>query len=235
MAKAKYGYGWLIKWIIAAILLGVGIFMALSDDVVYTIAGIAITIYSLFRVYPLLKTLNKEILRTINLIEIIIGVVLGGVMIYAGVKGLKTDQADTWSKLFRWFLAFFFYLRGLVFFVSTSFFEEKTEVPKFIFHILALTLGAVIVMWSDFDASTLGWLFLFVSVGSAIYLGYDGYGGYKKYRQYSQSLNKKPTKDKEVEVKYEKDLPKEDTEKEKETPDPRIEEEEKEEEETYIS
>jgi len=233
MAKAKYGYGWLIKWIIAAILLGIGIFMALSDDVVYTVTGIAITIYSLFRVYPLLKTLNKEVLRTINLFEIIIGVVLGAVMIYAGVKGLDSDQADTWSKLFRWFLAFFFYLRGLVFFVSTSFFEEKTEVPKFIFHILALSLGAILVMWNDFDASTLGWLFLFVTIGSAIYLSYDGYGGYRKYRQFSKSLNTKKTK--EAEVKYEKDLPKEDIDKEKDTPDPRIDEEEKEEEETYIS
>ncbi|MFW5889137.1 MAG: hypothetical protein ACOCUD_02030 [Bacillota bacterium] len=235
MARAKYGYGWLIKWIIAAILLGVGIFMAISDDVVYTITGIAITIYSLFRVYPLLKTLEKEVLRTINLIEILIGIVLGVVMVYAGVKGLNTDQAATWSKLFRWFLAFFFYLRGLVFFISTSFFEEKTEVPKFIFHIAALTLGAVLVMWSDFDAATLGWLFLFVSIGSAIYLGYDGYGGYRKYRKFSQSLNKKKTKDEEVEVKYEKDLPKEDTEKEKEVPEPRIEEEEKQEDESYPS
>ncbi|MDA3931582.1 MAG: hypothetical protein PF513_02465 [Tenericutes bacterium] len=232
MAKAKYGYGWLIKWIVAAVLLGVGIFMALSDDVVYTITGIAITMYSLFRIYPLMKSLNKEILRTINLIEIIIGVVLGGVMIYAGVKGLQSDQADTWTKLFRWFLAFFFYLRGLVFFTSTSFFEEKTEVPKFIFHIIALTLGGVIAMWEGFDAGTLGWLFLFVSVGSAVYLGYDGYGGYSKYRKFSQNLNRKKQKD--VEVKYDKEMPKEDPQKEKDLPEQPRDKEEKQDE-TYIS
>lgn len=232
MAKAKYGYGWLIKWIVAAILLGVGIYMALSDEVVYTITGIAITIFSLFRVYPLLKTLNKEVLRTINLIEIIIGVVLGAVMIYAGVKGLQGSNAATWSKLFRWFLAAFFYLRGLVFFTSTTFFDEKTEVPKFIFHIIALTLGAVIAMWEGFDAGTLGWIFLFVAVGSAVYLGYDGYGGYNKYRQYQKVLNQ--GKEKEVKVKVDKELPKEDNEIEKEIPEQPQPEEEKQEE-TYIS
>ncbi|QWC00019.1 hypothetical protein KHQ88_00130 [Mycoplasmatota bacterium] len=232
MAKSKYGYGWLIKWILAAVLLGVGIYMAFADEVVYTITGITIAVFSLFRVYPLLKTLDKEVLRTINLIEIIFGVVLGGVMIYAGLKGLDGDQADTWSKLFRWFLAFFFYLRGLVFFVSTSFFDEKTEVPKFIFHIIALTLGGVIAMWEGFDASTLGILFLFISITGAAYLGYDGYGGYGKYRKYSQTLNKKPQKD--VQVKYDKEMPKEDPQKEKELPDHPKDEEEKQEE-TYIS
>jgi len=232
MAKTKYGYGWLIKWIVAAILLGIGIFMAIADDVVYTITGILIAMYSLFRVYPLLKTLNKEVLRTINLIEIIIGVVLGGVMIYAGIEGLKSGDADTWRKLFRWFLAFFFYFRGLVFFVSTTFFDEKTEVPKFIFHIIALSLGAVLVMWDTFEADTLGWLFLFISIASAVYLGYDGYGGYSKYRKFSKSLNTK--KEKEAEVKYEKELPKEDPQKEKDLPEQPKEEKDKQEE-TYIS
>jgi hypothetical protein len=232
MAKTKYGYGWLIKWIVAAILLGIGIFMAIADDVVYTITGILIAMYSLFRVYPLLKTLNKEVLRTINLIEIIIGVVLGGVMIYAGIEGLKSGDADTWRKLFRWFLAFFFYFRGLVFFVSTTFFDEKTEIPKFIFHIIALSLGAVLVMWDTFEADTLGWLFLFISIASAVYLGYDGYGGYSKYRKFSKSLNTK--KEKEAEVKYEKDLPKEDPQKEKDLPEQPKEEKDKQEE-TYIS
>jgi hypothetical protein len=232
MAKAKYGYGWLTKWIVAAILLGIGIYLSIDDRVVYTITGIAIAIFSLFRVYPLLKTLNKEVLRTINLIEIIIGVVLGGVMIYAGVTGLDGDNAQTWEKLFRWFLAFFFYLRGVVFFVSTTFFEEKTEVPKFVFHIIALSLGAMLVLWSDFEAQTLAFLFLFISIASAVYLGFDGYGGYNKYRKYSKSINTK--KDKEAQIKYEKDLPKEEIDKEKEMPEQPVEKEEKQDE-TYIS
>jgi hypothetical protein len=232
MAKAKYGYGWLIKWIVAAILLGVGIYLSIDTKVVYTITGIAIAMYSLFRVYPLMKTLNKEVLRTINLIEILLGVVLGAVMIYAGVKGLDSDNAATWEKLFRWFLAFFFYVRGVVFFVSTTFFGEKTEVPKFIFHIIALSLGALLIMWNEFEAQTLAFLFLFISIVSAAYLGYDGYGGYSKYRKYQKILNQ--DKEKEAKIKVDKELPKEDPQKEKDLPEQPQKEEEKQEE-TYIS
>ena len=71
MDKARYGYGWVLKWLLAAILLGVGVYMVFADEVVYTITGVSIVIFSLFRVVPLLKSLHKEVLRTINLIEII--------------------------------------------------------------------------------------------------------------------------------------------------------------------
>ena len=77
MAKPKYGYGWALKWVLAAILIAVGIFMVLSEDIVYIITGMTIVIFSVFRVYPLLKSLNREFLRTINLIEILISLVLG--------------------------------------------------------------------------------------------------------------------------------------------------------------
>lgn len=209
MTKPKYGYGWLVKFILAAILVTVGILIAVSENIVYIITGIAIAIFSLFRVYPLLKSLNKEVLRTINLIEILIGAVLGGVMIYAGfTKSVDGSLIAPWDGLYRWFLAFYFYARGLVFFVSTTFFEEKTEVPKFAFHIVALTLGAIFAVWKDFDAKTLGWIFMFISIAGAVYLGFDGYGGYKKYREYSKSLNEPKEKNKPKDTKVEKESPK---------------------------
>jgi hypothetical protein len=209
MAKPKYGYGWVLKFILAAILVAVGIFMVLSEDVVYIITGMTIVIFSVFRVYPLLKSLNREVLRTINLIEILIATVLGVIMIYAGFTQSVDGQLNApWDGLYRWFLAFFFYIRGLVFFVSTSFFEEKTEVPKFIFHIIALTLGAIFAIWSDFEAKTLGWIFMFISIGGAVYLSFDGYGGYRKYREYSKSINQPKEKEKAKDTKIEKELPK---------------------------
>jgi hypothetical protein len=205
MAKFKYGYGWLLKLILAAILLGVGIYMVFADQVVYTITGIAIVVYSLVRVVPLLKTLEKEVLRTINLIEIIFDVILGGVMIYAGITKPGTTSWDTWLAIYKYMLAFFFYARGLIFFSSVAFFEEKTEVPKFWFHIVAITLGPVILLWQNFSPSTLGWIFLFISVAGSAYLGVDGYGGYKKYREYSKSINTK--KEVQKDSKIEKEIP----------------------------
>ncbi len=219
MAKAKFGYGWLLKFILAAILLGVGIFMVFADEVVYAITGVAIIIFSLLRVYPLLKSLHKEILRTLNLIEIIFDTIIGGVMLYIALtRDLESEQI--WSGVYRFTLAFVFYARGLVFFNSVVFFGEKTEVPKFWIHIVALTLGAIIAVMPGFDYGTVGIFFLIISVIGAAYLGYDGYGGYRKYREYSKSLNegKKPEK-KPV---GEKELPQPITE-------------EKEEKETYIN
>ena len=59
--KSKYGYGWILKFVLAALLLGVGIYMAFADEVVYTITGVAIVLFSLLRVIPLMKSLHKGV------------------------------------------------------------------------------------------------------------------------------------------------------------------------------
>lgn len=195
MNKLKYGYGWVLKWILAAILLGVGIYMFFAAEVVYTITGVAIVIFSLFRVVPLLKSLSKEVLRTINLIEIIFDTLIGALMIYIGVtKGSNLANEAIWSSVYRFSLVFFFYARGLVFFNSIVFLGEKTEVPKFWVHIASLTLGAVVAVTPNFDYGTVGIFFLIIALIGAAYLGYDGFGGYTKYREYSKSLNEGKTK-----------------------------------------
>jgi len=190
MDKARYGYGWVLKWLLAAILLGVGVYMVFADEVVYTITGVSIVIFSLFRVVPLLKSLHKEVLRTINLIEIIFDTIIGGVMIYIGVtKGSNLANEAIWSSVYRYSLVFFFYARGLVFFNSVVFLGEKTEIPKFWIHIAALTLGAVIAVLPNFDYGTVGVFFLIIALIGTTYLSVDGFGGYKKYREHSKSLN----------------------------------------------
>lgn len=195
----KYGYGWVLKFILAAILIGVGIYMVFADEVVYLITGIAIVIFSLFRVVPLMKSLNKEVLRTINLIEIIFDVIVGAAMIYIVLS--KRDLTEPiWSAIYKYALAFFFYARGLVYFNSVVFFNEKTEVPKFWVHIIALSIGAIIAFTKDFDYNTVGLFFLIISIVGASYLGYDGFGGYQKYRSYQKELNQGKSKDKPKEI-----------------------------------
>ena len=39
----KFGYGWLLKFILAAILVGVGVSMVFADKIVFLVTGIAIT------------------------------------------------------------------------------------------------------------------------------------------------------------------------------------------------
>ena len=194
----KYGYGWVLKFILAAILLGVGIYMVFANEVVYLITGVVIVIFSLFRVVPLLKTLKKEVLRTINLIEIIFDTIIGGVLIYVAASG-SMDNSELWKEVYRYSLAFFFYARGLVFFNSVVFLGEKTEIPKFWIHILSITLGTYIAISPDFSYETVGIFLLIVSLIGSGYLGVDGFGGYKKYRQFQLELNQGKEKQKAVE------------------------------------
>lgn len=46
MAKVKFGYGWVMKWILAAILIAAGVLMLLNDEtVVYATTGIVVVIF----------------------------------------------------------------------------------------------------------------------------------------------------------------------------------------------
>ena len=219
MTKPKFRYGWAIKWVLAALLMAAGVLMKIyQEDVVYATTGIAIVLFSLLRVVPLLKTLKKEVLRTINLIEIIFDTILGIVMIYVVFSGKSTDVF--WINMYGYLLAFFFLSRGIIYFISLYYFGEKSESMKFWFHMLCMALGPVILTLTVLNKdiiTTLGWVVLFISISGGGYLGYDGFGGYKKYRESSKSLNE----DKKIEKdsKFEKDLPKPvpEVEKEKET------------------
>ncbi len=207
MTKPRYGYGWLLKFILAAILLGVGIYMAFADQVVYAITGVTIIVFSILRVYPLLKTLKKEVLRTINLVEIVLDAIIGvALLLIAIYKADELNGSNAWAYIFRYSLVFFFYARGLVFFHSVVFFGEKTEVPKFWVHIVAISLGAILIVSPDFSYQTVGIIFLIISLIGAIYLGYDGYGGYRKYREYAKELNEGKEKEKETGKGKSKDL-----------------------------
>jgi hypothetical protein len=205
MGKLKYGYGWLLKFVLAAILIGVGLFMYIENSIVYIITGIVIVIFSLFRVVPLMKSLNKEALRTLNLIEIIFDFIVGGLMIYIAIS--QKDNLDNviWSSVYRYSLAFFFYARGLVYFNSVVFFGEKSEVPKFWIHILSISLGAIIAVYPNFGVEAVGLILLLISLIGSAYLGYDGFGGYKKYREYQKEINAQKEKEKAKEV--EKEIP----------------------------
>lgn len=205
----KYGYGWVLKFLLAAILLGVGIYLQFAPDVVFTITGLIIVLFSLLRVVPLLKSLNKETLRTINLIEIIFDTILGSLLIYVAMSG-KLDESNpgAWDLVYRYSLAFFFYARGLVYLSSVTFFEEKSEVPKFFIHIGALTVGTYVATSSDFSPAIVALFLLVIALIGGFYLGYDGYNGYKVYRKFQLELNQGKEKgiSKEKELEKKKDV-----------------------------
>lgn len=220
MSKPKFGYGWALKWALAAVILAAGILSKIyEEDIVYAATGLAVVIFSIFRVYPLMKTLKTEVLRTINLIEIIFEFIIGAVMVYVAFSG-KSDEA-LWTALYGYMLTFFLLARGIIYFISLYYFDEKSEAMKFWTHLFFVGIGPVVLTLTLQDnntiITTLGWLLLIVAIGGGVYLGFDGYGGYRKYRESSKALNTEKAKHKDPKV--EKELPKpiEDEVKEKET------------------
>jgi len=213
--KLKFAYGWLLKWILAALLLAAGILMKIYEvDVVYATTGIAIIIFSLLRIVPLLKTLKKEVLRTINLFEIFFDTVIGALMLF--VVFSQRTSVTFWIGLYGYMLAFFFFARGLIFFVSMYYFGEKSEALKFWFHLISVMLAPTILVLTIQGIDIihfLGWVVLFISISGGGYLAYDGFGGYQKYRQTSKTLNEDKKVEKSPNV--EKELPKKQPEEEK--------------------
>jgi len=203
---------WIIKFILAGILLGVGLFMVFSEDVVYLMTGAILVVFALFRVVPLLKTLKHEVSRTIHLIEVLATAILGGVLIFASLQ-LGSDGGNTnlWGMIYRYGLGFVFYARGVIYFISTVFFQEKTKILEFIMHVVSISIGTAIVFNSQFDASFIGIFFLIMSIIGAAILTVDGYGGYKKYRL----AFKNDEKQLENQPKKEKTLPLEDPQEER--------------------
>ena len=204
MEKIKFSYGWLLKWIIAAILVGVGITMVLASSIVFFITGLFLIIFSIFRVVPLLRTLNKEPLRLINLVEIIVDIVIGGLLLYVGIRAMVESWAPTpvWSYIYGFSIVLVLLGRGIIFFYSTTFLGEKTEQIKFWSHVVVTILGSVIAVLTfqnSFDNQVVAILILILCFLGAGYLIYDGYNGYQKYRIAQRTLNlpKKPKANKE--------------------------------------
>src|SRR5690554_5553311 len=142
----KPSYSWLLKWILAAILIGVGLVFFFEESLVYFITGSVIVIFSIFRVWPLLKSLDKEVLRTINLVEIILSTLVGIRLIVIGVKAINNDldPSGSWGLVYRYSLVYVLASRAVVFLYSAVLLGEKTEQVKFWTHLLLLPVGTVI-------------------------------------------------------------------------------------------
>jgi len=213
MNKPKFGYGWAVKWILAAILIAAGILMLLlGNEIVFAVSGITIVFFSIFRVVPLMKTLKAEALRTINLFEIFFDFVIGGLMLFVVFSGNANDAF--WGGLYGYLLAFVLFARGLVFFASSFYFQEKSESLKFWAHYVFASLAPAILVMTIMGTNiqkALSLIVMLIAIGGGVYLGWDGFGGYRKYRESSKALNedKKETKKPIVEKELPKPVPEE--------------------------
>ena len=155
----------------------------ISDDgenIVSIFIGFAIVMYSIIRLVPFVRTQKSDLIKTINIIEITIDFAIGLALILIPLV-LEDGFGD--SHLFGYFLGTYLLLRGIVHFYSVSSHHEKNDLPMFIFHIAAISVGTILFYESAFDLAILIHIILVLSVVSGGYLGYDGYNGYNAYRR----------------------------------------------------
>lgn len=176
-------YGWLLKVTGSALILGLAIFLKLSDDgedIVSIFIGFAIVMYSIVRLVPFVRTQKSDLIKTINIIEITIDFAIGLALI---LIPLVLEEGFGDSRIFGILLGTYLLLRGVIHFYSVSSHKEKSDLLLFIFHIAAVMVGTIL-FWEDaFDLAILINIILVLSIASGGYLGYDGYNGYNSYRR----------------------------------------------------
>lgn len=185
--KAFKNYGWVLKLMGAALMIGLAVFMGVkplvAEGIVIPFIGTAIIVYSIVRLVPFVKTQKNDLVKTMNIMEITVDIALGLAMIL-----ITLFVTGGLGVAFGYLLGGFFILRGAVHFYSVSTGAEKSDLPLYIFHLLALVLGSYIFTSGNFTPAVLVWIILFFSVVAGGYLTFDGFKGYKVYR-YQKTLS----------------------------------------------
>jgi hypothetical protein len=203
-------YSWVFKFVGAALLIGLGIVLRVMDlaHLVEAFIGILIAGYAVMRLVPFIKTQKSDLIKTINIVEIVLNILVAVVFI-----GNALFYGESLGQIFGWLFSGVLIARGMVHFYGISYGAEKGDHPSYFFHIATLIVGTI-VLTQGWDAEQIIWLMLFLSITSGAYLGYDAYGGYSLYRKRKQ-LHQEASDRKEVELPKE-DVPrKEDPERER--------------------
>jgi len=205
-------YGWVLKIIGAALLIGLAIFLRVDkgEKIVITFIGAALIVYSAIRLVPFVRTQGSDLIKTINIMEITLDIMVG---IFLMVYILMIS--DTMGNLFGYVLGPVLLIRGGVHFYGVSVGKEKSDLVLYFFHIGALVVGSWITFYEGgFEAAILLNIILLFSVIVGGFLIYDGGKGYKIYR-YEKSLYQTDiTSDEET---VEKEIPIVDEEREQDT------------------
>ncbi|MFH5880935.1 MAG: hypothetical protein ACNA7U_01450 [Candidatus Izemoplasmataceae bacterium] len=186
-------FSWVFKFVGAALLIGLALVLFFMDleHIVEAFIGILIAGYALMRLVPLIKTQRSDLIKTINIIESVLNLLVAVVFI-----GNAIVYGESLETIFGWLFAGVLIGRGMVHFYGISDGNEKGDHPSYFFHIATLIVGTIIIT-QGWDAEQIVYLMLFLSIVSGSYLSYDAYGGYNLYRRRKQLQTEKR---KEVEI-----------------------------------
>lgn len=196
-------YLWLFEFIGVAIILAVGIFAFVKQEVFLYIAGFALIVMGFLRVIPLVKTTKDLVLKIIFTVEIVFNIVAGILLVLEGGKENYNED------LMRYLVGAVFYLRGAIYFYGSVLRKEETDYIEFFTHLILITLGIVVITTSFFTVKNLAWVVLIMAIFSALFIGYSGYRNYKNYRyeRLTREETKRISKPKKVEEKIEDPKP----------------------------
>ncbi len=157
----------------------------IGGKIVVGVTGAAVIIYYLIRIIPLCKNKVKQSLLVINVCEIVVMILVGSLILYAGLS--TQSGKDNWLitnvvKRYNMIVGFVMYARGLLYLITTNFFNDSLTKVKFIVHILFLTLGSVCLV-TNFSATKIALILAILSLLSGAYLGVDSGIDYNNYRK----------------------------------------------------
>ena len=189
MKKIFNKYTWLFEFIGAALLVGLGLIMKFVPDVLLILVGLIFAFLGIFRIIPLVKTVDDKVLKIIYASELLIDVAAGVVIFILGVKGASDSVEDT-KHLFGYIIASILYLRGFVYLFATSIRKDRSNIFIFLLHIGILTLATVIFARGGFTFTTLGWVLMVIAMPCALFMTIDGVKKYSNYRGQEYALGK---------------------------------------------
>jgi len=172
-----------------------------GEKMVVGVFGGIIFLYGLYRIYPLIKTLEKKWSKILCLVEILADIIVGIMMLVGGFNFANEANkfSDFMNKNFRFFLGGVVYLRGLVYCTSSILFSEKSDWKQFVANIICLTFGVMIVCLEQFNVGNLVWVMIVLAFGSGAYIAGEGGIDYFNYRKNFKDIrdNKETSKEKE--------------------------------------
>ena len=191
-------YGWVFKLIGAVLLVGLALLLRFGgvEKWIEAFVGLLILGYAIVRLVPFIRSQRSDLIKTINIIEVVLNVLVATVLI-ASAFLTEDGLGDIFAYLFGGVLLG----RGMVHFYGISNGAEKGDHPTYFFHIATLIIGTYVIM-AGVDILAIMTLVLLLSIGAATYLGVDSYGGYNLYRK-----RKQMEKPKEKEVPKPSDVP----------------------------
>lgn len=213
-----YSYKFWVKIFACVLLVILGLLLLLKDDaaqsIVLMFTGGVFCVYALFRVVPLIRTLEKGASRALNIVEIIFDFVVGVFLIFLSVKSFGDVEGGVigWScEHYNILIGAVLWLRGFIYFVSTILFHEKTDKVQCFVHILVISVGAFL-FGVKIKAESIALGLAILSLLCAVVVGGEGFLDYNRYRSKYKPKAKKPEKEKETTP--EKEAPTADKEKE---------------------